>query len=269
MSQKRNPDRFLATSCFAWCVLAVGLAAGRGIAQDDPGDSSAKRIDEILTQLQKRSDGLKDIQCKVRFVEDDQINLSKRIKTGTIRFLMTDPNPYFMVHFKRVEVEGLLGKQEWYLFDGRWLYLALERIRQVTEQEIARPGEKLDLFDLERAPFPVPFGHKKDTILRHFNVTLAAPAKGDPPNTDHIVCVPKPTSNLKRRYEKLELYVNKDVHLPSRIVVTRNDGLEINTADFPDLSTRSINNGLSKKDFVKPKAWNKYEVVIERLGPKK
>lgn len=255
--------------CLTWSAANLGPTVSGAVAQDDSSGASSQRIDDILTKLQARSEGLRDIRCKVRFVEDDRINLSKRTKYGTLRFLMTDPNPHFLIHFDRVESEGILGKQEWYLFDGRWLYLALERIKQVTEQEIARPGEKLDLFDLERAPFPVPFGQKKETILRNFNVTLAAPAKGDPPNTDHIVCVPKTTSSLKRRYDKLELYVNKDVHLPSRIVVTRNDGLEINTADFPDLTSRSINSGLSKKDFVKPKAWNKYEVVIERLGPKK
>ncbi len=248
-------------------VLCVGLFAGPAGAQDSSADAARKRIDDILTHLQARSDGLRDIRCKVRFVEEDRINLSKRTKIGTLRFLMREPNPHFLVHFKRVEVDGLLGKQEWYLFDGRWLYQAIERIKQVTKQELARPGEKLDLFNLEKAPFPVPFGHKKATILRHFNVTLVPPAKDDPQGTDHIVCVPKPTSKLRRRYDKLELFVSRDMHLPSRIVVTRNDGLEVNTADFPDLSSASINVGLTAKDFAKPKEWRKYEEVVEALAP--
>lgn len=248
-------------------VLCIGLFAGVAVAQNNSADATKKRIDDILTSLQDRSDGLKDIRCKVRFVEDDRINLSKRTKTGTLRFMMGDTNPLFMVHFKRIVVDDLLGKQEWYLFDGRWLSVAIERIKQVTKTELARPGQQLDLFNLEKAPFPVPFGHKKATILRHFNVTLAPPAKGDPPGTDHLVCVPKPTSKLRRRYEKLEFFVSRTVHLPSRIVVTRNDGLEVNTADFPDLSSASINVGLSHKDFAEPKAWRKYEEVIERLAP--
>ena len=244
------------------------LCAGVAIAQDNANESESKRIDLILTHLQARSDRLKDIRCKVHLVEDDRINLSKQTKEGTLRFMMGDPNPYFLVHFKRIVTDGLLRKREWYLFDGRWLYQAIERIKQVTKQELVRPGEKIDLFDLEKAPFPVPFGHKKETILRHFKVTLVPPVKGDPIGTDHLVCVPKPTSPLKRKYDKLELFVSRSVHLPSRIVVTRNDGLEIVTADFPDLSAASINVGLSEKDFAKPKEWRKFEVVVEKLAPR-
>ncbi len=267
MIQPREFPASASTTRISRFVLCVGLTAGVAVAQDNSKEAARERIDSILTNLQARSDGLKDIRCKVRFVEDDRINLSKRTKTGTLRFMMSDPNPHFLVHFKRIEIDDLLGKQEWYLFTGRWLYQAIERLSQVTKRELVRPGEKIDLFNLETAPFPVPFGHKKETILRHFDVTLVPPAKGDPPGTDHIVCVPKPTSELRRRYDKLELFVGRDVHLPSRIVVTRNDGLEVNTTDFPDLSSASINVGLTAKDFVKPKAWRKYEEVVEPLTP--
>ena len=159
-------------------ALVGAIAAG---AQSAGGaDKSPTQIDEILARLERRSDGLTDIRCKVRFVEDDQINLTKRTKYGEILFWITQPNPHFLIRFDKTEVDGILGKREWYLFDGRWLYQALERIRQVTRQEIARPGEKIDLFDLERAPFPLPFGQKKDTILRHFTVTLVPPKPSDP-----------------------------------------------------------------------------------------
>ena len=271
-------------------------ADGSVLSAEDPSaaESSAyQRVSEILTKLEERSNGLKCIRCKVRFVEDDRINLSKGIKEGRILFLAgsgqdtavrrtaavrrnsavgttaAKPNPYFLIHFDRIEKDGVRGRQEWYLFDGRWLYLGMERIRQVTKQEIARPGERIDLFDLERAPFPLPFGQKKETILRNFDVTLLPPTLHDPPNTDHLVCIPKPGSRMERKYDKLELFVLRDLHLPSRIVVTRNGGLEINTADFPDLSSKSINAGLKKKDFKPPAIWKRdnYEVVVERLAP--
>jgi len=232
-------------------------------------DSGGNRIDEVLTQLEKRSDGLESIRCDVRFVEEDRINLSRQTKDGRILFWMTNPNPHFLIHFHKTEAEGVPGKQEWYLFDGRWLYQGLERIKQVTKQEIARPDEKIDLFDLETAPFPVPFGQRKDKILRNFHVTLAAPAAGDPPNTDHLVCVPQAASPMRRKYDKLELFVLKDLHLPSRIVVTKSDGLEVNTADFPDLSAKSINVGLTQTAFAKPEVWDKqnYTEVVETLVP--
>jgi hypothetical protein len=232
-----------------------------------PPETTQARIDEILTQLEKRSDGLKDIQCKVRFIENDRVNLTKRVKVGRILFMITEPNPLFLIHFDKTEVDGVLGRQEWYLFDGRWLFESIERIKQVTKREIVRPGEKIDLFDLEKAPFPLPFGQKKDKILRNFDVKLMAPSDGDPPGTDHLVCTPKPDSTMDGRYEKLEFFVRRDVHLPSRIIVTRNNGLEVNEAVFPDLSERSIDTGVKKKDFRKPSAWKGYEEVVEPLPP--
>ena len=130
------------------------------------------------------------------------------------------------------------------------------------------PGETVDLFDLENAPFPLPFGQKKDKIKKNFDVTLVPPVAGDPPGTDHLVCMPKPDSRLRDKYEKLEFYVRRDIHLPSRVVVTRNEGYEINQADFPDLSDESINAGVKQEDFARPKAWKKYKEVVEALPPK-
>lgn len=251
---------------WGWTLIpfvAATAAASQEVAVR-PGDA---RIDEILTQLQHRSDDLKDIRCEVRFVEDDRINLTQRTKFGEILFLMTKPNPHFLIYFQKTETDGVLGKQEWYLFDGQWLYQAVERTAQVTKQEVARPDKEFDLFDLEKAPFPLPFGQKRETILRNFDVTLAPPAPGDPPNTDHMICIPKADSRLYRKYEQLNLFVHRDIHLPSRIVVTKNDGLEINTADFPDLSEKSINAGVKPKDFEKPAAWKKFKEVVEELVP--
>ena len=257
----------LALVVLPWLVGMPAVVGDPPKAPPQVVDASQARIDEILTKLEKRSDGLKDIRCKVKFVEVDRINLTERIKTGQILFLITEPNPNFLVHFEKTVVDGQAGRKEWYLFDGRWLYEALERIQQVTKREIVRPGEKVDLFDLEKAPFPLPFGQKKDKILDNFDVTLVSPAPSDPPNTDHLVCIPKPGSAMDRKYEKLEFFIRRDIHLPGRVVVTKNDGLEISTAEFPDLAESSINTGVSTKEFKKPSAWRKYEEVVERLPP--
>lgn len=251
-----------------WTLILVAGAtpALSQEAANRPG-LGISRVDEILTQLQHRSDDLKDIRCEVRFVEDDRINLTQRTKFGEILFLMTKPNPHFLIHFQKTETDGVLGKQEWYLFDGQWLYQAVERTAQVTKQEVAQPDKEFDLFDLEKAPFPLPFGQKRETILRNFDVALVPPAPGDPANTDHLICIPKADSRLYRKYERLDLFVHRDIRLPSRIVVTKNDGLEINTADFPDLSEKSINAGVKSKDFEKPAAWKKFKEVVEELVP--
>lgn len=257
-------------------ISAVGPAAA--LAQEPEGDpepaeqttlaeeaKAAERIEEILTAQQKQSDGLKDIRCAVKFTEDDRVNLTRRTKSGKIMFMVAPNNPNFMIHFEKTEVDDVVGQQEWYLFDGRWLYTAMERLKQVTKQEIAKEGERIDLFDLENAPFPLPFGQKKETILRNFNVALVPPAEGDPPDVDHLMCIPKPESPMYRKYNSLEFFVRRDMHMPGKIIATKNDGLEVNIAEFPDLAPKSINAGVKDRDFVKPSAWSSYKEVVETI----
>ncbi len=260
----RESRPWLRCTWLFWLALAAPPSTGE---PPERLDASQARIEEILTRLEKRSNGLQDIRCKIIFVEQDKINLTERTKWGDILFQVTEPNPRFLIHFAKTAADGILGKQEWYLFDGRWLYQAVERIEQVTKQEMVRPGGKVDFFDLESAPFPLPFGQKKDEILRNFDVTILSSGPNDPKDTDHLVCIPKPKSRLHDKYDKLEFYVHRTVNLPTRVIVTRNGGLEIIRTDFPDLSEQSINAGVKSKHFRKPSAWKDYKVVVEELGP--
>ncbi len=250
--------------CKGLCVMLLIQNIAWGFNQAPLPVQITPQVDAILTALERRGVGLRDIRCRVRFTEEDRVNITKTVKEGTIRLLVTKTNPHFLIHFERCELDGgMLGKQEWYLFDGYWLYQAVERLRQVTKQQVDESGQSIDLFDLETAPFPLPFGQKKEKILSNFDVTLVPVAKGDPPNTDHLVCVPKPDSRVAKKYEKLDFFVDRDVHLPRRVIMTKNKGYEINTADFPDLSNRSINSGVTKKDLGYPTAWKNYTIVEE------
>jgi hypothetical protein len=230
-----------------------------------PSTPVDEKLDAILTRLEHRGEGLKDIACKVVYVEEDQINLSQQKKSGTIRFLLTEANPIFMIEFDKTVVDGLLGKREWYYFDGRWLWRALERTKTVSKQELVPEGEVIDLFNIESAPFILPFGHKKAEILRNFDVRLAPPAEGDPKDADHVVCTPKPGSRLADRYQHVQLFVDRELGLPVRIVTTKGGGYIKETADFPDLSPKSLNAGLTARHFAPLKEWREYEMSEEPL----
>ena len=148
-----------------------------------------------------------------------------------------------------------------------WDRLALEKVvyTRSLSQTRAFPGEKVDLFDLDTAPFPIPFGQKKDQILKNFEVKLVPPSGGDPAGTDHLMCIPKPGAAMSKDYEKLEFYVSRELHLPVKVVATELGGKKVTTAIFPDLAKDSINAGLSDKDFAEPGEWKKYGTVEEPL----
>jgi hypothetical protein len=223
-------------------------------------------VDAILTRFERRSAGLKDIRCKVEYTEVDQINLSETRREGEILFLMAEPNPLFLVRFDKLVVDGVVREERyWYLFDGQWLHEADERIRQVIHREVVRSGEKLEMFDLERSPFPLPFGQKKSEIVEHFRVDQIDAKPGDPPRTDHLMCVPRINSRLAREYDRLDFFISRDLHLPLRIKVTKNKGLEVSAAVFPDLSEESLNRGVKRDAFDLPNEWSGYAQVREPL----
>lgn len=249
-----------------WSLLLASLT----YAQTEPkasqeAERAAPSVEEVLTRLEKRSDGLKDIRCKIHFVVDDTMDLTKQTKDGHILLLMGEPNPKFMIHFEKNQQDNVLGKREWFLFDGRWLHQAIERTGQVTKTEITRRGQKRDFFDIETAAIPLPFGQKKEKILKNFTVKWIPPVDGDPKNCDHLACVPKPDSPVARKYDTLDFYIDREIHLPRRIVTTGSEGMVTKRADFPDLALGSINVGLTDKDFARPAAWKGYKVVVEPL----
>lgn len=228
----------------------------------------APNVIAILDALEKAGNDIRDIRCRVVYDEDNQVNLTRSKREGQIFFLKADPNPMFLVTFDRVEIDGRAPKDQkktWYLFNGQSLFEAREATKHVIEREIAAPGEKVDFFDLDKAPFPLPFGQKKDRILERFEVRLVNPAPGDPPNTDHLLCIPRPGTPMARKYKKLDFYIRVDLNLPVRIRAVFADGEKITVADFPDLSTRSINTGLRTDDFVEPASWKNYTRDMEKL----
>ena len=233
-----------------------------------PQPAGDPRVDAILTQLEARGEAIHNLHGAVRLVEVDKINLSQRVKKGEVLFDLAEPQR-FLVRFDKTFIDDQQYGKEWYLFDGQWLHEANQRLKKVTRRQIARPGEHVDFFDLETAPFPLPFGQRKDQILEQFLVAWQPPAEGDPPNTDHLICVPRPQSRLEGEYDKLEFYVLRDLHLPRRIVITRNSGYEIITAEFPDLTEASLNQGLGKDTFTPPKEWKQYETIVEPIEPAK
>ena len=237
-----------------------------------PADSASNRvapeIDAILTRLEKKGDEIGDLRCALEYRIDDRINLDELIKYGSIAFKRAQPHDMFLIHFHKLVQDDIpIKKKEWYLFKNRWLWEAKERTTTIIKREIVAEGETVDLFDVETAPFPVPFGQKKDNILKNFTVSLPPPAKGDPKDTDHLVCIPQPGTQMAKDFSKLEFYVSRKTHLPVRIVATETNDkgkvTKVTTATFAKVQTDA---GLTDRDFASPAEWKKYDVIEEPLA---
>jgi len=231
------------------------------------------RIRTILEAMEARGDSVQNLRCRVEYTVEDLIGLSDFTKFGEIRYRREKPNPTFFILFEKMHEGGIVvRKKEWYLFRDRWLYEAKEASQTVIEREVVREGETIDLFSLEKTPFPIPFGQRKDEILRHFQVALSATTPDDPGNTDHLVCIPRTGSKLAEQYTRLEFFVDRALHLPVKIVAYEADPVDrsgppakIMRAVFPDLTAHSINTADVEKTFQLPPDTQTFSRVKEPL----
>ncbi len=236
-------------------VVVTAIAAARCMA-----DPSAEVVD-ILDKVEARGADVNDINCKVKYTVEDRIAEDTTKRTGIIQFKKKSPNPIFLVTFDRLVQEGVVHKQHrWYLFDGRYFSEANERSKSIIRRDVAPPGTEVDLFSIEKAPFPIPFGQRKAEILHNFDVILGPDAD---PAVDHLICTPKKTSRHFGKYSVVEFFISRAVNLPVKIVMTTDPADKTMTADFPDLSRTSMNNNLGDSEFKLPGKTRKYSVSDE------
>jgi len=251
----------VATSCF-WLRDATA-----GDASADT--TAAPKVVSILEQMESTGQAIQSIRCKVVYRVEDRLNLTETQRFGTILFKRSQPHDMFLIEFSKLIADGIkYSDKQWWLFRDRWLTECKSKSRTIIRRETVRPGETVDLFDLEKAPFPVPFGQRKEQILRNFDVRIVEPQLDDPDGCDHLVCRPKPGTPLSEDYKRLDFYVSREMHLPVRIVAEDMRGDQITRADFPDLTKASWNVKLDDDAFELPADEVKgFAVVKEPLSP--
>ncbi len=189
-----------------------------------PASSGDATIDAILDRLETKGESIKGISTKLiyndtRFepVED------KVVKNGELFFSRGDPNSKFMIRFDETIAGGTKRpNREYYLFDGSWFTERNDGAKQIIKRQVVRPGERIDPFKIGKGPFPLPFGQRRAEMLKVFTITLEKPKADDPPNTDHLHCIPRPEEvELSRKYKRLDMWVDKKLELPIRIEVER------------------------------------------------
>jgi hypothetical protein len=252
----------------ALSALLVGRCVGLGDPKDatgpaqpcggaPPASSGDPNVDRILDRLEVKGQTIKGLRSSLTYkyvtvepVEDEQV------KEGELLFARTEPNSKFLVVFKKTRAGGVVRDTgEYFLFDGRWLTERNDKAKTIIKREICRPGEKTDPFRIGQGPFPLPFGQKREDLLKNFRIALEDFTLGDPRHSDHLKCIPLPDTELAARYSRVELYVDRALELPVRIVTeSARDGNRIEV-DFKDVDVNEAPAGSrfsldEPKDFI-------------------
>jgi len=227
-------------------LCAIGAASGeesvkgQAPAASAPAESRTSgdaRVDRILDRLEVKGQAIKGLRCGLlyRYVIVDPVEEATE-KEGELLFARSEPNSKFLVHFRKLVSSGTIRETgEYFAFDGEWLTERNDKARTIVRRQIARPGERKDPFRLGQGPFPLPFGQKRDDILRNFEVNFVDFSPGDPKGSDHLHCVPRPNTELAEKYSRVEIFVDRRLELPVRIVCEKlKDGTRIEV-DFRDI----------------------------------
>lgn len=259
--------QLLAVTAGLLSIGAFGGAAGAVAMQPDDAAAAARvspEVESILDRLEQAGEKVKDLKADINYVVVDTLIDDKQTKPGHLKYREATPNAQFYVEFTGLDQGGvIIDKKEWYVFDGRWLIEAREATRQVIKREIVAEGERIDPFRLGEGPFPLPFGQKKQEILENFAVELAPRAAGDPPNADHLRCVPLADTQMAEEYTQLDLYVDSRLDLPTKIVA---DAKKDNKRITVTFARMQLNTGIPGSDFAfkHPRGWP--APTIERLA---
>lgn len=196
-------------------------------------------VDETLDKLEARGKAANAIEAKIvyDFITPgpfEGADEDSQKKFGTLFFVQSG-TPQFLVHFDRKEQGGVVDRTpEYYAFDGLWLTERNDRSKTVIKREIVKPGQNVDLFDLGKGPFPLPFGRSRAEMLRYFEIRLHENEKDKPIK---LRCLPRVGTDLETRYRYVDLFVDRKLDMPTRVVCQRkvdDNRIEVSFADIEE-----------------------------------
>jgi outer membrane lipoprotein-sorting protein len=149
--------------------------------------------------------------------------------------------------------------QETFVFDGRILYHKKDATKQLIIWELRLPSEpQVESLELGKTPFPLPFGQKKEQVLKFF--TAARDAREEAADKDKravLALTPKKGTELAKDYKKVLLWIDAKTWIPTRARLFDNSD-NVTTVDFRNIE---INKDVDTKSFTRPSVPQEWEIV--------
>lgn len=240
-------------------VLAAPAAGAFGAEAPAAPVPEAPLLDPETAKVLDGMDveGRKVTSLAARFDYELNQTLFEDIKKreGTVLFQM--PNSF--------RFEFTSGEKETFVFDGRLLYHKKDAAKQLAIWEVRTADEPpVESFELGKTPFPLPFGQKKETVLKYFNVSRdkAEEAK-DKEKRAVLALVPKEDTPVSKDYGKIVLWIETKTYIPTRIrLYDRSEN--ITTIDFHHIDTKAK---MDSKTFSRPSVPADWEVIAHPKEP--
>jgi outer membrane lipoprotein-sorting protein len=244
-SRKRQEKSWIS---FATIILVSAFA----IADPNPLNSKSS-IDDVLDALQARGKNLTSFTAAVTSTDTDA-NGAETTRTGKLAY-QVKPGGGARVHLvfdqKQFDQNPPLKEKKEYLLDNGWITdrdYPPARPNE-TRRQLAKPGDKIDLFRLGKGMCPLPIGQDKDDVHQEFDIVLVAPAADDPSDTIHLTLKPKPKTEFARKFAAIDVWVDMKLDMPVRVITTQARTLNPQQWDLRDMK---VNPAIPDGDFQLP-----------------
>ena len=248
------------TACLLAAVLIALVAASAPAAEPaapaappaPPAEAPALATEaaEVLDKMDAVGKDLRSVRAKFDYELNQTLYSDIKKRKGDL--LYQAPN---MLRFEFTD-----KPQETFVFDGRVLYHKKDPTKQLIVWELRLPSEPpVESLSLGKTPFPLPFGQKKETVLKFFTASRDAKEEAaDPEKRAVLVLVPKKDTDLARDYAKVLLWVDAKTWIPTRARLF-DTSENITTVDFHHIET---NKDIDPKSFAKPSVPQDWEVMM-------
>ncbi|HSV14332.1 MAG TPA: hypothetical protein VLI90_08735 [Tepidisphaeraceae bacterium] len=243
-------------------INPVGAGADSATLRPDAG------MDEVLEALHERGQNLKEFVADVTLIDNDLIMSTQTTRTGKV-WAQFKPGGDARLHArfdKRIE-EGKPPQNDLkeYSLDDGWLVDRDYRAKNEVRRQVAAPGEKVNLFQLGKGPFPLPIGQEVKSVHEQFDVTKVEPAKDDPPGAIHLQLTPKEKTDLARKFQVIDVWVDPATRMPVRIKTIDHNQTTERQTDFTNVKVNPTP-GLTDADFKLPpidqSGWQRHEEAL-------
>jgi outer membrane lipoprotein-sorting protein len=220
-------------------------------------DAQKSGIDDVLDALQQSGKDVKSFTADVKMKIEDEVMGTDSTQSGKVWF-QTRPGGDAVVHvsFDEKTVAGKTFKERReFLLDDGWLTERDFARKHETRVQLVPRGQKINLFQLGKGPFPLPIGQDKKDVHDQFDVKKIDADKDDPANTIHLQLTPKPGTPLAENFATIDVWVDCNTRMPARMATDNRKHTEYRTTD---LSGLQVNPAINPGDVALPeldKGW--------------
>jgi len=211
------------------CCANKSPAKETSVSSKDIQKNNTAAIEEILSKMNAATKNLNSCQANLSYlaIQDPELLDSRTLQTGVLYYLKTDSGSKLRIRFDDMKQDDFdpVKQTEEYLFDGIWLTRINYKLEQVDIYQQAPKDNPIGVFELISHNFPLIGFSNINDIKKDFDISLA-PSTGDPNEPVCLLLKVKKDSEFMKDYEKVNIWIDKSLYLPSKIVSYNRQGDE-------------------------------------------